>query len=224
MEIKNDAALVIEHASKKQKTTFYWKLLRSLVDSKKSPETKLVFYKDEDLKSGYIRNFSVRIKNSQGLTRRGQLDFYLLTEDGKFLDMDFFYEYKGPSTEQFTFFRYSKSHMRYYLLDLQRDLSKINSELKLVYLILIPSKNYIPVVFSLDRFNKLIISDASAIIEDYEEIIDDIDEKENLEYYHEEIRWKKIYERRALGEIIHICPNCENEWNNYHCHCCGHPH
>ncbi len=251
MKIITDAASVVAHGLKKakrgrnpsmsfleiknprkalEKAKFYWNLIKDFIDSKKSPESKLnsiLFVLDRHIsqvKSSGISDFVVRIKNQKGDLRRGQIDFCLVTEDGKFFDLDFFHKHKDHFRVTLSYYNHAKSNsIRYRLSDLRGDVLDINSDIKLVYVILFSPKMNLANVFSLNQFAEIHISFNSSDVESCEDIEDDIDQAEKWAEKQEEIRWKDINNRRGRGQTVHICPACSYEWNNHYCHYCGWP-
>ncbi len=237
METTTDASLVSKHGLKKikkrknpsksfleirnpkiafQKAIFYWSLISNLFESKKNSESLLsnvLFVQDQQIlqlqQNGGIPNLLVRIKNEEGKIRKGQVDFYLLSEEGKVLDLDF----HRPETKY-----------RYYLDHLQIHAREINNNTKLAYVILTSPKLVSFNIFSFKQFDNLFISDRSSGLSFCEEIEDDIDIQEKLAIKREEEYWRQIEKRRNNGETIHICPACGSEWNNNYCRYCGHPH
>lgn len=197
-----------------EKATLYWNLINNLFESKKHPQSELcsiLFVKNEQIqnveKNSGLPDCLVRIKNQEGETRKGQLDFYILTEEGQFLDLDA----HSP-----------KINTRYYLSNLQKDIREMSQKLAYVILTSPKMKNFN--VFSFNQFDMLTIGESRSNLPFCEDIEDDIDKKEKRERELDNEKWAQILKRTKRGETVHICPGCDNEWNNSYCSYCGHPH
>jgi hypothetical protein len=96
--------------------------------------------------------------------------------------------------------------MRYYLANLRNDLIKVNTDTKLVYIILISTKLEDATILTLDQLKEAKIEGSLPGLDDCEDIIDTVDKYQN-----------------KINGANNPCPACGNEWNYSYCYCCGYP-
>lgn len=200
-----------------EKAKLYWGLINNLLLKLKQDQYSFILESPKK-----VPNYIVRTRNKNGELRNGHLDFYLITEDGKGIDFDF------KLDKSFYFLREHHSidlHYCYYRLsDLKSSVIELNKSIKIVYVILSTNSTKLAILpfeqFSMIEMDFFTLRKLPFLSEEK----DDIQLKEEQSRLHEERRWKEISERRKSGEIIHLCPGCDYEWNNSYCGYCGHPH
>lgn len=183
----------------------YFKLINTFIKSKKekgSSPVSLDFLSSTDLGYYKIPNFSVKMEHI-----KGQVEFYALTEEKNFLNLDEFNQKDYFAFEQSSYWFYrNRRDGRYYLSSLINDLIKIKDHKKLVYIILFSPKTTNTIVFTLDKVLSIEVTGSSNV--DFSE-----EGKDSLDEYYE-----------YMSKIKNPCPDCGNKWNNQYCYCCGYPH
>lgn len=239
-----NAAFIIEHARSKtkgrgpslgfmgiknpkkalEKATFFYNLIQNLIDSKphkEKSEIRFREFKDEDFaKMSPFDNCFVRVKNLGGEFRYGQLDFYFVTENGKIIDANFFFENEKSMKDRDIEYDFKVRYgYRYDLGDLKNDVESICSYMQsvhreeLVYIILDFPHFMETSVLWLSDFKRLSFSESHfSSIPAIEKIVDDIsrdrirDEKEQQKLHAR--RDAKIAELTKNGDRVFMCPSC----------------
>ena len=184
-----------------QKAQLHLGYINDYIDSKKCGSSKLssfIFVTDSQFKNG-MQNFTLRTPG-----RRWQLEFCAIAEDGRFIDEEFLMDNRLSQ-----YLNYNSCveycEYRYSLCGLSQDVSRINADIKLIYVVLTSPDFENAYVFTPDQIASLKFThnSGSKYFGEAEDCVD------------------RHYE--AMSKVENPCPGCHYEWNDRFCYRCGYP-